>query len=602
MTAPGPDGGPLAATSRPGWDLEGERLFALSVDLLCVADLDGHFLHLNPAWSETLGWAPEELCARPFMDFVHPDDRAITLAEMTKLSSGQETLRFENRYRTRDGEYRWLAWTCRPHLPSGRLYAVARDVTSTWEATSDLDRLIKLSTDLVCMFTTAGHFEQINPMFTEILGWTQDELLARPLFEFLHPDDVEPTRRELERLDRGERVIDFENRYRTRDGAYRRIQWRSSPDPGLARVLAVGRDVTEARRLEQDLRRAHDQAEEASQRAMAANHSKTVFLASMSHELRTPLNAILGHARRLAQSSGLDPAQRASAEVIVQSGEHLELLIGDLLDVSRIEVGQLVLSPRWFDLRELLASLHGMFELVASEQGLDFHHHVDPSLPARIHGDDTRLRQVAINLLSNAFKYTRHGHVRFDVSYDQGRLRFTVADTGVGIATDQLERIFRPFEQLGRSGAQAEGAGLGLAISLGIAQALGGALEVESTPDVGSTFRFEFPAEGSDAPSPAGASPGQASGAPGASGPGEAAPSRLTDERVRALLDAAAIGDLTSITRTLEELGASAPSATAPATRLEDELLGLARRFRLRRIRERLEQFLAPPDEPGGSS
>ncbi|NEQ98807.1 MAG: response regulator [Cyanothece sp. SIO2G6] len=246
--------------------------------------------------------------------------------------------------------------------------------------------------------------------------------------------------------------------------------------------------------------------EKAKVAADAANQAKSRFLATMSHELRTPLNGILGYAQILQKSAGLSDRDRQGIKIINHSGIHLLTLINDILDLSKIEAGRMELHPRETELANLLHSTVEICRIKAEQKHIHFRYESDPQLPTRVMVDDKRLRQVLLNLLGNAIKFTDQGEVSLSVSilgaentpgYDSVSentvlLRFRVHDTGVGMNTDQLNRIFLPFEQVGDIERQAEGSGLGLTITHKILHQMDSDLTVISTPGQGSTFHFDL--------------------------------------------------------------------------------------------------------------
>lgn len=243
--------------------------------------------------------------------------------------------------------------------------------------------------------------------------------------------------------------------------------------------------------------------EQALDLARAASRAKSEFLASMSHELRTPLHGILGYAQLLRRDAALGPHHAASAAAIERCGEHLLTLISDVLDLARIEAGRLELAPSAFDLDSFLRDVADVARVRALQGGLDFAFETRGPLPVAILADERKLRQVLLNLLGNAIKFTARGTVRLLVEASlptAGRvgLRFAVADTGVGIAADEIERIFDPFHQVAQPGRHVEGTGLGLAICRRLVTLLGGRLEVESQPGLGSTFSFAIEADIAD--------------------------------------------------------------------------------------------------------
>jgi len=232
--------------------------------------------------------------------------------------------------------------------------------------------------------------------------------------------------------------------------------------------------------------------------ADGANQAKSDFLANMSHELRTPLNGILGYAQILNRSSALPAKERHGVEIIHQCGYHLLTLINDVLDLSKIEAGKLELTPQAIHFPSFLQGVAEICRIRADQKNIDFVYAPDPQLPEGIFADEKRLRQVLLNLVGNAIKFTDKGSVTLKVAVVENHpnpstrsFKFQVEDTGVGIAPDQLDKIFQAFEQVGDRQRQAEGTGLGLAISQRIVQLMNGQIQVKSQPEVGSEFFFE---------------------------------------------------------------------------------------------------------------
>ncbi|MBQ1782126.1 MAG: response regulator [Gammaproteobacteria bacterium] len=259
-----------------------------------------------------------------------------------------------------------------------------------------------------------------------------------------------------------------------------------------SRLVAQEESQRQTRLLLEEIE-AHERTDKALQQAKehaeAANLAKSRYLTGISHELRSPLNAVLGYAQLLERDRDIPPQRRQALGVIRQSGEHLADLIEGLLDISKIEAGRLDLHQQQVQIRLLLEQLAHMFRLQAQAKGLRFHFEYLGHFPLLVKTDEKRLRQILINLLSNAVKYTREGQIRFTASYRNQVAEFTVSDSGEGIAADDLERIFRPFERLRQPGSTATGTGLGLTITRLLCEIMGGDIAVSSTPGKGSTFK-----------------------------------------------------------------------------------------------------------------
>ncbi|BAY28179.1 two-component hybrid sensor and regulator [Nostoc carneum NIES-2107] len=232
--------------------------------------------------------------------------------------------------------------------------------------------------------------------------------------------------------------------------------------------------------------------------ADSANNAKSEFLANMSHELRTPLNGILGYAQILGRSKALPEKERQGVNIIHQCGTHLLTLINDILDLSKIEARKLELAPQAFHLPSFLQGVVEICQIRAQQKGIEFHYEPDTDLPLGISADEKRLRQVLINLLGNGIKFTDRGSVTLQVhrigqdADNSTKLRFTIVDTGVGIATADINKLFQTFEQVGDQKRKVEGTGLGLAISQQLVKLMGGQIKVKSQLDVGSEFSFEI--------------------------------------------------------------------------------------------------------------
>ena len=376
-----------------------------------------------------------------------------------------------------------------------RLEALVAERTRQLRQGEELFRSIfEHATEGIFQSSLDGRNLRANPAMARLCGYADPAQMQRELADVAHQFYADPARRlEINAVvARDGAAVGWESEILRRDGTTIWISEsvRTVTDPATGQTVYQGSivDVT-ARR---EMQAAQEQARRA---AEAANAAKSVFLTHVTHELRTPLTGILSNARVALRDGGLDPAHRARYALIACSGEHLLALIDELLDLSRIEAGHLELRSGPFSLGEWLDTLTRAFDARAAEKPLEFCCRQDGRLPATVRGDARRLRQVLDNLLGNAFKFTAQGSVELRViRADADRVRFEVADTGVGIPADQRTAIFEPFRQVTSPQAPDQpGVGLGLHIAARLVRLMGGELCVESVPGQGSRFFFEVP-------------------------------------------------------------------------------------------------------------
>lgn len=357
-----------------------------------------------------------------------------------------------------------------------------------------LQAIAAAARDIIVQFKLDTTMTYVSPASTQVLGYKPSELVGRRTSDFVHPDDVERAGVALKELiAAGPDAPTSKMRLRTRhkDGSWRWIEGRprATFDHKTGRVKAlydVMRDVTEEQEMAEALHQARERAE-------AAVKAKSEFLANMSHELRTPLNSVVGFSRLLAQSGDLSERNRRFASLIESSSRATLSIVNDVLDVSAIERGALALRLESASLAEVLSNVRDMITPDAAAKGLSIELFVDPALAPRHIVDGDRLRQVLLNLASNAVKFTRAGGVylraeRLDVDARQETVRFSVRDTGVGIALEHQGDIFERFTQV--ADGVNDGAGLGLSIARSLVKLMGGAISVDSSPGRGATFAF----------------------------------------------------------------------------------------------------------------
>lgn len=352
-----------------------------------------------------------------------------------------------------------------------------------------------------------------NAYMIKILGYTPDDLQLHQITDFMLDVDKADHRQKL--LRRRQNIAEtYERRLIRKDGSHLWVLVSAAPvfDGDRYRgALAMVTDITELKQKEDELTRYRDHLEDEVQQrteelrlardaAEAANKAKSIFLANMSHELRTPLNAILGFSQIMATESGLTPAQRENIEIINRSGEHLLGLINDVLEIAKIEAGKLQLDVSTFDLHDMVLNVADMMRLRAQQKGLQLQLEQTSDVPRHIKGDASRLRQILVNLVSNAVKFTDRGGVTIRLSVEDNarqHLCIEVEDSGPGISAADRERLFRPFVQLA-DGISRGGTGLGLAIVNQYVHLMDGSINLESTPGKGTLFRIELPLERAD--------------------------------------------------------------------------------------------------------
>ena len=339
--------------------------------------------------------------------------------------------------------------------------------------------------------------ERCNPVLETMFGFPPGTLVGRSARDLYASDQAhaEAVQRIQSVLESG-RNFDGELVFRRHTGEpfWGRVQCTQLlPEQDRDYFLTTLSDISEQIHQQETLRQQRDALATARDQAEAANRAKSVFLANMSHEIRTPLNAILGFAQILARAPDMSAEQRQILRIIERAGGHLLTLIGDILDMAKIEAGRLLIRNAPFDLPALLGETESFFRQRAQEHGLTLTLSTG-ALPRMVEGDAIKLRQVLINLVGNAVKFTpAGGQVLLKAeALDAERLRFSVEDTGVGIAAEEQERIFEPFVQSEAGQRQQGGTGLGLALCRQLTQLLGGDIEVESRPGQGSRFTFSL--------------------------------------------------------------------------------------------------------------
>jgi two-component system, sensor histidine kinase and response regulator len=464
--------------------------------------------------SRLFGCTPREYLANPYLwrDFVHPDD-VQRINAWVDVMFENDTRSIEYRIRRPDGSYFWVH--DRQQVvrdATGEAIEIAgswTDVTQRMEAENArrsarerLDLLLGVAPVVIYSFTADEGFAPtfVSQNVERLLGYQPEEYLEGADFwrEHVHPEDLPRVEAQQSQVfKKGVHFIEY--RFLDKHGAY---CWLSDEqqlvrDRNGKPVEVVGSwsNIDSRKAAEQALQASQAELAKATEAALEANEAKSVFLANMSHEIRTPMNAIIGLSH-LALKTELTPRQRDYVLKIKSSGQHLLGIINDVLDFSKIEAGKLMIENIDFDLDKVLENVGNLMSEKASAKGLELIFDVEPKVSAHFKGDPLRLGQILINFCSNAVKFTETGEILVRVrvledTEDAQLVGFSVADTGIGMTPDQVERLFQAFEQADASTTRRYGGtGLGLAISKQLTELMGGSISVESEPGKGSVFRF----------------------------------------------------------------------------------------------------------------
>jgi PAS domain S-box-containing protein len=471
--------------------------------------------YVSPGCRAVFGVAPEAAEGDPaaLWATLHPDDLVAFRASIRRSFESVDAWEHNFRITTPGGATRWLEAHGAPSRRQDGAVAwnsVVFDATEKVAAAEALARSERRFADIAASVPgliyrynlTADDrhiIDYVGPQCREVWGLEPDAVLrdCGCIWERLHPDDREPIRQSVVRS--AKEMTEWRVRYRVRmpDGRLRTIAGRGTPrrDPDGATVWnSVAFDITEAAEAEAAVAAALETAQ-------AANHAKSMFLATMSHEIRTPMNGVSGMAALLAHTD-LNDMQRKMVEVLQSSSVALLEIVNNVLDFSRMDVSGVEIAAEPFDLRRLAEDVTALTAARVDADRVRIEFHYAAATPSALIGDANKLRQILINLTGNAAKFTDDGVIALRVERDAtGMMVMTVSDTGPGIAADQLGTIFEPFTQADQSSTRRHGgAGLGLSISLRIARAMGGALSATSTPGRGSAFTLTVPLPAADQP------------------------------------------------------------------------------------------------------
>lgn len=512
-------------------------------DALYLVDAEGRITFCTRALARLTGYPTEELLGRSSVELYDPSATSVFRERRQQAFHGESVPpNLECEILRKDGHRIPVELAVTNFVEDGHItgrVTVVRDRTDrkqleeTLQASEFMYRsLVEQAADGICVIDTQGNFLMVNTQTCVMSGYTKEELLQMNIRDFLLEEDLVHDPLRFEEICAGQSIVQMTCRARRRDGAVLYIESRAKAlDEN--RLQVVVHDVTDHKKFEEELQHYYAQVEESRQRAEQqaadltqfaeelavardqaedATRAKSEFLATMSHEIRTPMNGIIGMTGLLLDTE-LTGEQREYAETVRNSADALLTIINDILDFSKIEAGKLELEVIDFDLRHAVEESLELLAERAHTKGLELIHLIHADVPTAVRGDPGRLRQILLNLLSNALKFTEQGEVLIEVKNASPRtvnharnaqpldgrtkgpehclLEFKVRDTGIGIPADRLDKLFRSFSQVDASTSRKYGGtGLGLAICKKLVELMDGAIEAQSTPGVGSTFRF----------------------------------------------------------------------------------------------------------------
>jgi len=488
---------------------ERDRFFNMTRDLLCVAGFDGYFKRVNPAWAMALGYTSAEMLAKPFLDFVHPDDREKTMAETVKLGHGGEVTLFENRYRCKNGSYRWLLWSARSLVDEQLIYASARDLTERKEMEETLKQseewnrsIVASAHDAFVSIDSDGRIKDWNQQAEMTFGWLRAEVMGR----FLHEMIIPPKYREahLRGMQHLKATGEGPVLNRTLELSALRKNGEEFPVEIVIWPVQRGRettfhafvrDITLRKEAAERIQNLNVELKERARLLESANKELEAFSYSVSHDLRAPLRHIHGFVELLQKEPAIRNDENCHRQmgIIARAAKEMGRLIDDLLDFSR--TGRAEMHPVKIQMREMIDQI--IRDRMLECNGRRVSWEIQPLSP--VGGDPNLLRLVWTNLLDNALKYTRP---RDEAKIEIGELPrekspasevvFYVRDNGVGFDMEYSSKLFGVFQRLHRA-EDFEGTGIGLANVQRIVQRHGGRVWAEAQVDAGATFYFSIP-------------------------------------------------------------------------------------------------------------
>jgi PAS domain S-box-containing protein len=479
-----------------------KSIFELSGVGIAEVSPDGMFLMINKPFCKITGYSEEELKEKSFEDITYPEDMDVDLNYVNDLLAGKiNGYNMGKRYIRKDGAVIWVNLTVslvRDNDKNPKYFvSVINDITDNKKNEIELKKqaqAVFYCPVSIVVTNKNGIIEYVNPAFEIISGYKKEEALGKnPKIQSSGEENREFYKNLWNTILKGQIWKGtFKNKKKNGE-----IYWEeSSISPitnsqgKITHFVAVKEDITKRKLIEEELIKSKIEAE-------SANRAKSAFLANMSHEIRTPLNAILGFSGLLLNDSNLSEEQKSKIETINRTGEHLLKIINEILEISKIEAGKASINLSEFNMYRLLEDLKNIFYLKAKDKNICLNFFIDDDVPEVIITDELKLRQILINLVGNAIKFTDKGSVSVVINskneQDDSLLYVAVKDTGIGIAEENLNKIFDDFTQVYDTKYSKGGTGLGLTITKEFVELLEGSITLKSTNGKGSEFSFFIP-------------------------------------------------------------------------------------------------------------
>lgn len=470
-------------------------------EIIFQTDAEGHWLFLNKSWERVTGFTQEESLGQLFVDFVHPDDRALNWKKFEPLINREKVYcRHEIRYLTKDGGFKWVEVFARLGLNEKNeitgTYGSLKDITEQKKVlelllikTGELEKFFSLALDLMLVTDANGIILKTNNAWELILGYSLTELANKNIFEYVHPEDKHATINMFRLSINQIPVLRFTCRIRSKFGTYHLIEWHTSKQ--MNTYYSIARDITEKKKIVDKIIKSGKESD-------LANRAKSEFLSRVSHDFRTPLNAILGFAQLIGVGE-LSPDQIKGVANIKQSGKYLLDLINGMLDIAQIESGKIAIKLQPVKLMNTIHEIVDIISPLAFEKGIEIQFVHSKLADLLVKSNHQILMQVLMNLVSNAIKYNRiNGKIYIQVTKPSNQIngrdpvRISIIDTGIGISKENMTKLFVPFERIGAEKTKEEGTGLGLSVVYKLVEAMEGHVGVESIVGGGSTFWVEL--------------------------------------------------------------------------------------------------------------